>query len=119
MKISARINTDLIMLIVHFCRMHENGLVDAWIGLRKMEYICKSNTDSDILACNRKDWTWQDGAEYTYPAWHNWEELEPEWNEQCARLNLTEGWAGTQCTHNYQYLCEKGNVIIIYHKTFL
>ena len=71
--------------------MNENAINDAWIGLRKPEDPCKGNTDGATLAYHRKDWTWQDGAEYTYPVWHNWDEFEPGGDELCARLSLAKG----------------------------
>ena len=86
----------------------------AWIGLRKLEDTCTDGTVSNPLQCRRKDWTWQDGTEYTYLAWQNWTESEPEVDELCARLKPLGGWGGAQCSHTYQYLCEKGKTITIY-----
>ena len=58
--------------------MGDNDIYDAWIGLRKMEGTCKEGTASSQLDCHRKDWTWQDGAEYTYPDWHTGLHLQDE-----------------------------------------
>ena len=99
--------------------MGNNDIDNAWIGLRKMEDTRKEDTICNPLECRRKDWTFQDRAAYTYPAWHNWEESEPGGEELCARLKVLGGWAGTQCSNTYQYLCEKGKTITIYPKTFL
>ena len=88
--------------------MKDNGLQNAWIGLRKQEDTCNAGLTSDDFDCRRKAWSWQDGAEYTYPKWHDWDSSEPKWDELCLRLTMTRGWDATHCGYEFDYLCERG-----------
>ena len=86
----------------------DNGLEQAWIGLRKQEDICNAGNSPTDFECRRDRWIWEDGADYTYPEWHDWDKSEPKWHELCLKLSIYRGWDGTHCHYEFPYLCERG-----------
>ena len=84
----------------------------AWIGLQKQEDTCNAGISDDDFDCRRKDWSWLDRSEYTYPEWHNWRQYEPDAGNLCGDFyggNSDGNWFGFNCDSMVPgYLCEKG-----------
>ena len=78
----------------------------AWIGLTKAE----DNCDEGDGECRWRDWSWQDGTEYQYPAWYKWHAIYHPGGNLYAVCFPTLGWHGSfpSDSQKFAYVCEKG-----------
>ncbi|ELU07017.1 hypothetical protein CAPTEDRAFT_204622 [Capitella teleta] len=77
----------------------------AWIGLWKAKED-KNKADCD-LSCRRQGWTWSGKSSVSSKMEPKWAQDEPTGGHPCARLENTGEWWDKQCSHKYNYICEK------------
>ncbi|ELU07015.1 hypothetical protein CAPTEDRAFT_224974 [Capitella teleta] len=85
--------------------LKSDHITAAWIGLWKAKKDLHK-TDCD-LSCRRQGWTWSGNVSISSEMEPKWAQGEPSGGQSCARLKNTGEWWDAQCSHEYNYICEK------------
>ena len=106
----------VILCIALGCVLNSDGnQKDLWIGLHRRTGSCSCSqvSDAECDAC-RASWSWTDG---TLMTWWNWLPREPG-ASSCGRLSA-DGWAEYECASNYRFICERGNICLLFAQSLV